>query len=308
MINLCEHIVNHFALSMRLVGLPPYSWYLIAGRAGPNAVLKIVIPPRRDMEGYVLSCARHTQTPVLSHEVTVLSQLADRLPQGLRDSIPKILLHSRIKELEYSVTPFYRSRQGHRIANRLTRRRRWKWVEDWLAEIAVYTTGGSLTEKFLELEYAPTISRIQQDPRVPTEAKLRVRESFEKICDSAKYIPSICCHGDLWSGNILWRSRPQGAVVLDWVAARWPGLPCVDLCRFALGTCNSDGRVADAIRRYCRRIGLDPVLVPPLYDLYNVFVKAESDATCALQPDASFDPFVVGSRFDRLVRVLGAYS
>jgi len=292
MSSVCQRIIDDFGSALGLSGLSRVPWYLIAGKAGPNAVLKIVIPPARLARGYVLTVARHASTPVIKHEVSVVNRLRQALPPHVSESVPKVLVHGQFDGLEYFGIPFYESRGNRRIARRLARKRRLAWVEQWLTELGAATRHCGLTQEWLEAEYAKTISRIQADPRVACDVKRQVQESFETICNSAEQIPSVCCHGDLWPGNILWQHASTGAVVLDWGAARWPGLPCVDLCRFALSNFGSNGPIGDAIRRYCRAIGLDPAYVPALYDLYNVFVKAELDVAYATQPLARWDPFL----------------
>ena len=79
---------------------------------------------------------------------------------------------------------------------------------------------------------------------------------------------------------------------LDWGAARWPGLPCVDLCRFLLANRHLDDAIAEEVSRYCQAVELEPLLVPQLYDLYNVFVKRELEEAFRPQHDKQFNPFV----------------
>ena len=147
-------------------------------------------------------------------------------------------------------------------------------------------------QRFLEVEFAPAVAAIRADPHIANDVKRRIEKSLETICSNAQNIPSVCCHGDLWAGNILWQRGQRRAIVLDWGAARWPGLPCVDLCRFALANVPSNELIAELITRHCYAIDLDPGLVPALYDLYKLFVKAELDEAFKLQPDGVFNPFL----------------
>ena len=296
----CDRIIASCGSSLGRPDLGRNPWYLIVGRGGPNAVLKIVLPPARRTEGYVLTVARHADTPVIRHEVSVLDRLQRSLPTHLAKSIPTVLAHGHCDGTAYFGIRFYRSCGRSRVTRRWNREKRLRWVVQWLTELASGTLQRGLTQEWLEAEYATTVSRIQADPAVANDVKQRVQESFELICRNAGRIPSVCCHGDIWAGNILWRRRSSGAVILDWGAARWPGLPCVDLCRFLLANNRSHERIAAAVRGYCQAIDLDPSYVPPLFDLYNVFIKAELDLAYAMQPADRFDPFLSGLPSQRL--------
>ena len=296
MSSLCQDIIDDVGSSLGLQDLSRSPWYFLAGHTGPNAVLKVVVPPARAVPGYVLTVARHANTSVIAHEVNTLNRLKQSLPEEVCACVPTVLVHSRLARAEYFGTPFYESFGNNRIARRLTRRRRLRWVEEWLTQLAASTRHGALTREWVQGEYAETMLRVQRDPRVAGEVKRQVRQSFAAVCNRAHEIPSICCHGDFWSGNILWQRGSRSGVVLDWGAARWPGLPCVDLCRFALGNPASDKVVAASVIRYCRALDVDPVLVAPLCDVYDLFVKAELDVAYATQPYAKVDPFLSGLR------------
>lgn len=298
---LCQ-IMQQFALSVGEDDLERRAWYVITAKGGPNAVLKIVIPSTQ-ARGYVLTIARHAGTPVIRHEVAVLKRLKRSLPPRLCETIPTVLDHGEWDGVAYFGTPYYESRGHHRLVRRLARAKRARWVERWLTELALGTLEYGLTREMLETEHAETVARICADPRIADGVKSQVRASLESVRLAADRMPSVCCHGDIWAGNILWRRASNGAVILDWGAARWPGLPCVDLCRFLLANNRSDERVAAAVRRYCQAIDLDPGYVAPLFDLYNVFIKAELDLAYAMQPADKFDPFLSGLPSQRLSRL-----
>lgn len=287
----CHRVLEHFWGASGLGVLHRDHWYLVSGKAGPNAVLKMVIPPSNGDQGYVLTIARHRDTPVVRHEVGILTRLRHALPNQLCGTVPMVLAHGRVDEREYFAMPFYRSFGHHRIVRRLSRSVRAQWGIRWATELGHYTLGASLSRDWLEAQYADTIARVERDPAVSDNVKRRLKKSFQAVLACASDIPSVCCHGDFWAGNILWESGFRNAVVLDWGAARWPGLPGVDLCRYALGCLKSDRLVREAIVQYCRTVRLDPALVPSLYDLYNVFVKSELDLAFATQPHLRFDPF-----------------
>ncbi len=194
------------------------------------------------------------------------------------------------------------------MVRRAFRSRRWQCVAEWLECIAVDTRDGSLAQQWLNDEYGETISRIQADPQMSGDIKSCLREHFELIRDNADRINTVCCHGDVWPDNILWRRAASDHVVLDWGAARWPGLPIVDLCRYGANSGIPEMRLAKLITRYCRRIDLEPRFVPALYDLYNVFVKAELDEAFATQPHKKSDPFRHGLPSRKLSRSLAATS
>lgn len=78
--------------------------------------------------------------------------------------------------------------------------------------------------------------------------------------------------------------------------------------RSALNNSTSDGELTKSVKQYCRQIDLDPQFVPALYDLYNVFVKAELDEAYATQPHAKVDPFLYGLPSKRLSQVLASPS
>ncbi len=292
----CERVIEDLQNSARLGDLHERGWYSVTGKAGPNAVLKIVIPPSGGDQGYVLTIARHADTAVVRHEIDILNRLRQTLPGGLTSTIPEIAAHGRIDDRAWFAVPFYGSVGVHRITRRLARNRRNKWVTHWVTDLGRHTLGPSLSPEWLEVRYADTIRRVEQDPAVSEHVKSSLRESFQTVFDRARQIPTVCCHGDLWSGNILWQRGFRSAVVLDWGAAQWPGLPAVDLCRYALGNFGSNALIAEVIGQYCRAINLDPTLVPPLYDLYNVFIKSELDLAYAAQPHLRYDPFTAVSR------------
>lgn len=291
MSSICHEIIEDFASSLGLAGLSERPWYFITGKAGPNAVIKIVISPGRSTRGYVLTVARHADTRVIQHEVDVLKHLRQALPTQIADSIPDVLLHSRCAGTEYFAVPFYESCGHWRIVRRLARNRRLRWIERWLTGLASATLQQGLAPEWLEAEYGETLSRIQADPCIAGNVRRGVSESFETVYKNAGRIPSVCCHGDFWVGNILWQRGSRNAVILDWGAARWPGLPAVDLCRYALSNIRSANQITELLTRYCDSISLDPTFVPALYDLYNLFIKTELDLAYATQPDARSDPF-----------------
>jgi thiamine kinase-like enzyme len=283
-------IIRQFTLSVGDDNLEGRAWYVVPGRGGPNAVLKIIIPPTK-LRGYVLTVARHFQTSVISHEVAILGRLKRSLPPTLCESIPRVVDHGRCEGTEYFAVPFYVSRDRWRVTRRLARERRSRWLLHWLTELARNSLQNALSKQSLEAEYADSISRNLGDPTISDNVKRRIQDSYDLVCRNAGRIPTVCCHGDVWVGNIIWRPRSKGAVVLDWGAARWPGLPCVDLCRFILARYGPGKRFDDAVAAYARAIGLDPAFVPALYDLYKVFVKAEFDEAYATQPHLKVNPF-----------------
>ncbi len=299
-----NHILEHFAGFINRSDICERAWFMIPGKAGPNAILKLIVPPVRSQDGYVLSIARHATTAVVQHEVDILRRLQSALPERLHDSIPTVLCHDKIGGHEYLVTPFYQSPGNKWIMRRVFRNRHWSWLQEWLREIAVHTSESPLSAEWLRAEYAETIMGVETDPHVSEQVKQTLRDHFELIIDNASRIPSVCCHGDLWRENILWRQFVSNAVVLDWGAARWPGLPVVDLCRYALNNPTSDVQLTDSINRYCRLINLDPRFVPALYDLYNVFIKAELDEAFATQSHAKINPFLHGLPSQRISQVL----
>ncbi len=304
----CQQIIEAFGSRLGLSDVARAPWYMIAGRAGPQAVLKLTIPPWRSMDGYVLTVARHADACVISREVHTLRRLCEALPDAMCVSIPTVLAHDRTAWGEYFAVPFYDSCGHGRLTKRLARRRRFRWVEQWLTDLASHTVDGTLTSECVEADFGEALCRLQGDSRVHDDVKIRVAKSFETVRQRGSQIPTVCCHGDLWVENLLWQRGVLSAVVLDWGAARWPGLPCVDLCRYALSTACSQECSVSAISRYCSAVGLDPSLVPALYDVYNLFVKAESDVASATQPNAQFDPFLEAGhgQFHGLASLLSA--
>ncbi len=277
---------------------------MITGKAGPNAVFKIVVPSHGRSAGHVLSVARHPTTSVITHEADVLTRLAQVLPERWRGSVPRVEAGGKVDGHDYFAVPFVRSYTSGRVARWLVKRRRCDWVAQWTTAVARATRGVRLSRSWLDEEYHGPLKQLLCDPTVTTEVKEQVQASFETIREQAEQIPSVCCHGDLWFGNILWQRAARGAVVIDWGAARWPGLPAVDLCRYLFGNVRSDGILAEAIRLYCRAVDLSPSLVPALYDLYTLFVKAELDLAFANQPQRRINPFsdVYRVRAERLRR------
>lgn len=306
MSSLCSEILNDFGSALGLSGLSRRPWYLVTGRGGPNAALKVVLPPQGNAAGYVLTIVREPDSAVVAHEVETLNQLESVASSPLADSLPRVLAHGSFDGCPYFGVAFYGSHGQGRVARRLARKRRYRWVVDWTTQLALATRGSGLSRSMLESEYLPMVSAIRADPAMADDVKRRVERSLETLCDNAANIPSVCSHGDLWAGNILWQRGSRLAIILDWGAARWPGLPCVDLCRFASGNSWSDELLVDSVKRYCHTLDIDPTFVPALYDLYNAFVKAELDLAYATQPHAhplsSIDVF----RPDRLSRLLGA--
>ncbi len=245
----------------------------------------------------------------MSSEIrSILDQYQPDAPlDNLRQSVPEVLAYSRCVGLDYFALPFYTSGGHGRIRSRLARGRRRLWVQQWPADVGCATADGPLSAAWLAEEYGKTIERILSDPRIPGTAKRAVEQHFEIVQARAAQIPSVCCHGDLWQGNILWSRGGGPTVILDWGAARWPGLPAVDLVRYLLASTKDDKTVAESIRAYCRAVDLDIMLVPALYDLYNVFVKAELDLAFAHQPDGKHDPFLANGTppSSRLSQILG---
>lgn len=293
MSSMCERIIKDFGSTQGIHDLCRSSWYVVSGKGGPNAVLKIIIPPMRGERGYVLTLARQAHTPVITHEANILVRLKQTLPIRLCESIPALLAHRCCEGRQYFGVPLYESHGYQRLWRRLARGRRSQWVTNWLTELGRCTRDRALKPEWLTNEYTATIAGIQSTPSLAAAVRRRVQESFETVYNNAEQIPSVCCHGDAWSENFLWLHGSRHAVVLDWGAARWPGLPVVDLCRYACANFRSHTRIADSIVAYCRALDFNPAFVPALYDLYNVFVKAELDVAYATQPHARLDPFVM---------------
>lgn len=304
MSSFAEDVLDDFGARSGQAALHRHPWYLIAGKAGPNAVLKIVVPSAGNAQGYVVTVARHSDTQVIRREVDVLQRLQRELSGDLVHSVPTVAAHGSCRGIPYFGIPFYHSGGFRRIERRLLRRRIWEWVHRWLTELARATLGDCLTTEWLEAEFSETLSRIQESSSVDSCTKKRVQEHFDLIHSNAARIPSVCCHGDMWSENVMWGHGSAGAVVLDWGAARWPGLPAVDLCRYALHNMGAAKDVVGALRTYCDAVDLDPKFVPALYDLYNVFIKAEMDHAHALDPSGKFNPFTRGLPSDRLSAIM----
>lgn len=289
----CEKIVADFASAAQL-RTPIAGAYILTTKGGPNAVLKIIIPPVQSRPAYILTVARSVETSVIDHEVNILHRLKTVLPESLQSTIPAVVARGEWSGHPAFATLWYEASPERSVGSRLNKGRRSQWILDWLTELGRCTLGHDLSAAKLEKDYAPTIARLQEDKAIAKETKARVQQSYDVVVRAADQLPSVCCHGDVWSGNILWTGGENNAVVIDWGAARWPGLPCVDLCRYLLSHRRFESSIESAIKDYCQALDLDPAMVCPLYDLYNVFVKAESDLACAYQPHANFDPFACG--------------
>ncbi len=310
MSGLCAQVIDAFGSTVERSDLEQRPWYMVPGRAGPNAVLKLFIAPYRQLPGYVLTVARRPETRVVAHEVEILGRLLSAAPSPLHDTIPKVLGHGRVGGCPYFGVPFYRSYGHGRFARRLARAKRMRWIVDWNIQLARATAARGLSSSMLESAFGPSIAIIQGDCTVKADVRRMLVGSLDTILRRVSEIQSICCHGDLWAGNILWQKGSRDAVVLDWGAARWPGLPCMDLCRFLLANRQSDEVIAMETTRYCRAIELDPLLVPKLYDLYNVFIKGELEEAFKNRHEKPFNPFVgdhdLTSR--RLLGILQAFA
>jgi hypothetical protein len=289
--NFCHRVLDDFRALSGMPGRHRDRWYLVSGKGGPNAVLKMIVPGSTGECGYVLSIARHRVTAVIRHEVEILNRLRQTLPDSLSRTIPVVLAQGQVDDRDYFAMPFYPSRGQQRLIQRLTRQRRAQWLTRWITDLGCQTRGLGLRRDWLEARYADTIDRVEQNTAVCETVKRQLRESYQAVFEAAGQIPTVCYHGDLWEGNVLWKKGFNGAVVLDWGAAQWPGLPGMDLCNYALGLFKSDEVTSEVIEQYCRAIDLNPALIPALYDLHNVFIKSELDLAYATQPHRQFDPF-----------------
>lgn len=304
--NLCEELLDDLGARVGTPHLASRRWFAIPGGSGVNATLKIVVPRVDALGGYVLTVVRDASSPVIQREVAVLRRLHAALPATRASSVPEICAHTKCRVGEYFATRFCRSWGYQRFVRRIVRGRVWKWTRDWLADLSQYTTGEALTCTWLDAEYGDTLKRIHADPAVSPDTKRRLQEHFDLICAHAAEIPSVCCHGDMNRMNVLWQGVSAGGVVIDWGAARWPGLPCVDLCRYAEALFKSTTDIGDCMRAYCRVAQVSPEFIPALYDLYSIFRKTELDHAYANRPDAWCDPFVEGLPSDRVTAMLGS--
>ncbi|MBI4718397.1 MAG: aminoglycoside phosphotransferase family protein [Planctomycetes bacterium] len=291
---LSEHVLQQFAAQVGQPELARRPWYMLTGKAGPNAVAKIVVPPLGGAAGYVLTVARDAATPVIEREVRTLRRLAEVLPDALRGTVPPPAHHGKCAELPYFAVPFFKQGAMGRVRRRLYRSRRRAFVARWLTELARATKGDPLSREWVESEYRPPLEALEADPRIADETKRTVRAHYELVYARCGEVPSVCCHGDLWEGNLMWQAGCRTAVVLDWGAARWPGLPGADLCRYLVNNRVEKGHAAAAAGRYCAAVGLDPALLPALYDLYNLFVRTELAHAHQHEPLGRFDPYVRG--------------
>jgi hypothetical protein len=301
MIGLCESVISDFGDALGVSALVGQPWYLVAGRAGRNAALKIVLPPLRWQVGYVLTVARQKDTRVVGREVEILRRLASR-SRAVAEAVPHVLVHGSVEGYSYFGVPFYKSCGHGRLTGRLMLNKRIRWVTNWTQELAVATRALGISRDLVEAGYRSALSAACAESAVPIAVKRRIARNFDLICEQAAHIPSVCCHGDLWAGNVLWQRNSTRAIILDWGAANWPGLPGVDLCRFLLANTKSDDLVAASVLSYCRAIGLSPDFVPALYDMYNLFVKAELDEAFRYQQSGLVNPFTETN--DQLARRL----
>ncbi len=304
--SLCTELLDDLGARVGTPHLARQLWFAVPGGPGPNAVLKIVVPGVAGRRGYVLTVARDASSPVIKREVAVLQRLHVALPAALHRSIPEVCAHANCAVGEYFATRFCKSRGYQRFVRRIVRNRVWKWTRNWLCDLSRYTTGDALTCNWLDAEYSDTLKRIHGDPAVSPDTKRRLQKHFDLICAHASEIPSVCCHGDMNFTNVLWQGRSAGGVVIDWGAARWPGLPCVDLCRYAQALFKPTTDIGDCMRAYCRVARVSPEFIPALFDLYSIFRKAELDHAYANRPDARCDPFVEGLPSDRVTAMLGS--
>jgi len=284
------------------------AWTCVPPKAGPNAVHKIMIPAARGDGGFVITVADRPDTPVIRREADVLKRLHQAAPPAWSSTIPELLACRRAGGVDYFVLPWYTHTPATGWRRRLTRRRRTRWTVNWLTELARATRGATLDRDIVRETIGDAALALERDASVPANVRSRVVASLSAVDERAAEVPSVCCHGDLWSGNLLWNSSYTRAVVLDWGAARWPGLPAVDLCRFLLSECRSDRRLIAALHSYCAAQAVELSLVPALYDLYLLFVKSELDTAYADAIERPADPFSAAAetQMARLRRLIEA--
>ena len=301
--SLYQNVIRDFAQAQGCPDLVDRSWYLLTGKAGPNAMIKVIIPQINAQSGYVINITRNAETPVVDREVQILKRLAETLPPELRMTVPTVLHRGTCCGLPYFVLPHYWSDRCNLLRRRWFRPRRRNWVMRWTLELAVATRTGPLTPEFLESEFGDALIQLEADETIEGTTKKTVREHYELIKARSAEIPGICCHGDLWEGNLLWQKGFANAMVIDWGAARWPGLPAVDLARFVLDNGFSMEEAGTTLDHYCRKLGVNPALLPALLDLYYLFVRAELYHAFQYQPQFRFDPFAAGLPSTRLMEL-----
>jgi hypothetical protein len=267
-----------------------YRWGLVAhGQYTSRKVLFYLFDGGSESPAYVVKMTRdRALNPRLENEQRALTLLAER-GLGDRETLPRVAFFGHhgglaiVGETVVDGVPFRKRASGAANCRYL------RSAVDWLTDLGAATADSSAAPPLQVAEGLEALfncfTRIYE---VTPEHRQFLAGQIATIARSQAPFPLVFQHGDPGSWNIL--ATPSGrAAFLDWEAFEQHGMPLWDLFYFlrsygvwsARKAGRSDslkgfskqylaesalgGLLVDVAERYCKRSGLAPELIEPLF-------------------------------------------